>query len=227
MIDAYSKYIWAHIMNADTTTLKTLTVLYMWFADRGFPSTLVSDNGPQFTSKDFTDKMEKWGVKHILTPPYHPASNGLAEKAVGIVKDKLKKMDAPGSPLELHIYLQIVLLRYRSTAHTSTEQTPYELIMNAPVPVMFPQLMDAQSKLQEVHRHTIPKHKIGHKWIFDVGDIVLVYDNMSKLNDYGIIKLVKSNNSYVVDIDDVIKHISGDNLSIIQKVNNEIIDIFR
>ena len=224
MIDAYSTFIWAHVMNADTTTLKTLSVLYMWFADRGFPSTLVSDNGPQFTSKDFTDKMEKWGVKHILTTPYHPASNGLAEKAVGIVKDKLKKMDAPGSPLELHIYLQIVLLHYRSTPHTSTEQTPYELIMNAPVPVMFPQLVDAQRKLQEVHRHTIPKHKIGHKRKFDVGDIVLVYDNRSKLNDYGIIKLVKSNNSYVVDIDGVIKHISGDNLSIIQKVNNVIMD---
>ena len=53
--------------------------------------------------------MEKWGIKHILTPPYHPASNGLCEKAVGIVKDKLKKMDAPGSPLELHVFLQVVL----------------------------------------------------------------------------------------------------------------------
>ena len=46
MIDAYSKYIWAHLMNSDTTTWKTLSVLYMWFADRGFPTTLVSDNGP-------------------------------------------------------------------------------------------------------------------------------------------------------------------------------------
>ena len=224
MIDAYSKFIWAHVMNADTTTLKTLSVLYMWFADRGFPSTLVSDNGPQFTSKDFTDKMEKWGIKHILTPPYHPASNGLAEKAVGIVKDKLKKMDAPGSPLELHIYLQMVLFHYRATPHTSTEQTPYELIINAPVPVMFPQLVDTQRKLQEVNRHTMPKHKIGHQRKFNVGDIVLVYDNVSKVNDYGIIKSVKSNNSYVVDIDGVSKHISGDNLSIIQKVDNVVKD---
>ena len=220
MIDAYSKYIWAHVMNADTTTLKTLSVLYMWFTDRGFPSTLVSDNGPQFTAKEFNDKMNKWGVKHIFTPPYHPASNGLAEKAVGIVKDKLKKMNAPGSPLELHIYLQMVLKHYRATPHTSTEQTPYELIVNAPIPVMFPQLVDTQRKLQEVHRHSIPKHKHGHQRKFNIGDIVLVYDNVSKLNDYGIIKLVKSNNSYVIDIDGVNKHISGDNLSIIQKVKD-------
>ena len=90
MIDSHSKYIWAHVMNSDTTTWKTLSVLYMWFADRGFPTTLVSDNGPQFIAKEFTEKMEKWGINHILTPPYHPASNGLCEKAVVIIKDKLK-----------------------------------------------------------------------------------------------------------------------------------------
>ena len=220
MIDAHSKYIWAHVMNSDTTTWKTLSVLYMWFADRGFPTTIVSDNGPQFTAKEFTEKMEKWGIKHILTPPYHPASNGLCEKAVGIIKDKLKKMDAPGSPLELHVFLQVVLRHYRATPHTSTEQTPYELIMNAPVPVMFPQLVDAQRKLQEIHRSIIPKRKLGKPRKFSVGDIVLVYDNVSKLNNYGMIKLVKSNNSYIVEIDGKDKHISSDNLTIMQKTDN-------
>ena len=77
-------------MNTDTTAIKTLAVLYGWFCERsGFPATLVSDNGPQFTSKEFAEKMARWGIKHILTPPYHPASNGLAEKAADIVKTKL------------------------------------------------------------------------------------------------------------------------------------------
>ena len=81
-------------MNNDTTTLKTLAVLFGWFSESsGFPTTLVSDNGPQFTSKEFEVKMKRWGIHHILTPPYHPASKGLAECHVGIVKDKLKKMD--------------------------------------------------------------------------------------------------------------------------------------
>ena len=67
-------------------------MLYTWFTERGFPRTLVSDNGPQFTAKEFADKMSKWGVKHILTPPYHPASNGAAEKAFGIVKAGYEKI---------------------------------------------------------------------------------------------------------------------------------------
>ena len=160
MIDAYSKYIWAHIMNGDTTTTKTLAVLYAWFCERnGAPATLVSDNGPQFTSKEFAEKMAKWGIKHILTPPYHPASNGLAEKAVGIIKDRLKKMASPATPMELFVDLQSVLRRYRAMPHTTTGQSPFQLISSAPVPVMFPKLQRSHLDVQEVHRSSIKSGK--------------------------------------------------------------------
>ena len=181
LIDAYSKYIWTHVMNNDTTTLKTLAVLYSWFCERsGFPATLVSDNGPQFTSKIFSEKMTKWGIKHILTPPYHPASNGLAEKAVGIIKTKLKKMDCPVTPVELHVNLHAVLRMYRASPHASTGQTPYDLIFSAPVPVMFPHLQLTQQKIQETQRSTVSKDRIWHARTFKKGDCVLVYDTQTK-----------------------------------------------
>ena len=153
MIDAYTKYIWVHIMTADTTALKTLAILYGWFCENnGFPTTLVSDNGPQFTSNEFAEKMSKWGIKHILTPPYHPASNGLAEKAVGIIRGKLKKMGSPSTPLELHVNIHYILRVYRATPHTSTGQTPFQLMASAKVPMMFPQLQRSQQQSQEVQR---------------------------------------------------------------------------
>ena len=83
MVDSFSKKIWTSNMNTDTTTSKTLAVLYGWFCvETGTPTTLVSDNGPQFQSQDFKDKMLRWGIKHVFSPPYHPASNGVAERAV-------------------------------------------------------------------------------------------------------------------------------------------------
>ena len=54
MVDAYSKKLWTALMNTDTTTNKTLAVLYGWFcSETGMPTTLVSDNSPQFTAKEF------------------------------------------------------------------------------------------------------------------------------------------------------------------------------
>ena len=92
MIDAYSHKIWTKYMCTDTTATKTLAVLFAWFCEEsGFPTTLVSDNGPQFTSQEFSNKMSKWKIKHILTPPYHPASNGLAERGWVFLRISLRK----------------------------------------------------------------------------------------------------------------------------------------
>merc|ERR1711888_127926 len=85
MVDAYSRKIWVSNMGTDTTSNRTLAVLYGWFAsESGFPTTLVSDNGPQLVSKEFEDHLANWGVKHLVSPPYHPASNGLAERELWV-----------------------------------------------------------------------------------------------------------------------------------------------
>ena len=76
VIDVYSKYIWTFIMGKDTTTPRLLHQMECIFAERGLPTTVVRDNGPQFTSKAFTEHMKARNIKHVLTPPYHTASNG-------------------------------------------------------------------------------------------------------------------------------------------------------
>ena len=126
MIDSYSHRIWTQVMGVDTTSSRTLAVLYGWFCgEMGFPTTLVSDNGPQLVSEEFEDKMKKWGVKHLLSPPYHPASNGLAERAVGIVKNRLRKMDVSAASIPLHVGLQFICRVDGLTPHRSTGKCPY------------------------------------------------------------------------------------------------------
>ena len=60
----------------------------------GLPEEGVSDNGPQFVSHDFTNFMKMNGIKHTLTPPYHPASNRAAERSVQMLKQALRKQVA-------------------------------------------------------------------------------------------------------------------------------------
>ena len=89
-------------------------------------------------SKEFEDKMTKWGVKHVLIPPYQPASNGLAERAVGLVKDRLKKMDCSSNPIQLHVGLKYICRVHGLTPHRSTGRCPYELVKDGPVVSLFP-----------------------------------------------------------------------------------------
>ena len=72
VIDAFSKYIWTYVMGKDTTTPRLLRQLDTIFAERGLPTIIVSDNGPQFSSHLFAEHMKTKKIKHVLTPPYHP-----------------------------------------------------------------------------------------------------------------------------------------------------------
>ena len=90
----------------------------------------MSDNGPQFTSTEFAEFMRKNGFKHTLVPPYHPQSNGAAERSVKVVKDALVKQVFEGKKgISVRHRLANFLFRYRTTPHTTTGVTPAELMV--------------------------------------------------------------------------------------------------
>ena len=52
------------------------------FARHGIPDTVISDNGPQYSSAEFVKFAEDWGFTHITRSPKYPKSNGEAERMV-------------------------------------------------------------------------------------------------------------------------------------------------
>ncbi|CAB4030743.1 Transposon Tf2-9 poly, partial [Paramuricea clavata] len=129
VIDSHSKWIEVKHMTS-TTTQRTLDELRLIFAVYGLPEEVVSDNGPQFTATEFVEFMTKNGIKHTLVPPYHPQSNGAAERSVRVVKEALAKQVIQGTQgVSMKHRLANFLLRYRTTPHSTTGVSPGELMM--------------------------------------------------------------------------------------------------
>ena len=156
LIDAHSK--WPEVIfTRSTTTEKTIDILRSLFASYGLPEEIVSDNGPQFTAEAFTDFLHRNGVKHTRTPPYHPATNGAAERIVQVLKKSLKR----NSQLTIQHQLSNLLLSYRSTPHTTTGVSPAELFLKRQLrihlslvkPDQEKAVFRKQEKQKEQHNH--------------------------------------------------------------------------
>ena len=91
VIDAHSKWIEAFPMTS-ATALTTIQHLRVLFAQFGVPEVIVSDNGSQFVAAEFQSFCRMNGIRHIQIAPYHPSSNGLAERAVKVFKQGIRKL---------------------------------------------------------------------------------------------------------------------------------------
>ena len=121
--DAHSKWVEVHATSSSTSSI-TIKLLQKTFASLGLPEVLVSDNATAFTSAEFSEFLHRNRVHHVRTPPYHPASNGLVERAVQSFKEGMKRIRDGSINTQLARYL----FKYRSTPHTSTGMSLAEML---------------------------------------------------------------------------------------------------
>lgn len=124
VMDSHSK--WPEVSMMRTTNAEaTITVLRNIFARNGLPHQLVSDNGPPFQSEEFRKFLEENGIIHTLVSPYHPASNGAAERFVQSFKRALTA--AKNDDYSIQRQISRFLLTYRTTPHATTGVSPAQL----------------------------------------------------------------------------------------------------
>jgi transposase InsO family protein len=90
VVDYYSNYVEISLM-PNSTSATIITHLKSIFARHGIPKIFISDNGTQYVSQLFKEFVSKWDICHVTSSPYHPKSNGLAERSVQTVKQLLVK----------------------------------------------------------------------------------------------------------------------------------------
>ena len=170
---------------------------------------VVTDNGTPFTSAKFSE-FRKNGIRHVQVSPYHPLSNGLAERAVKTFKEGMKKASNTGS---IESRMARMLFQYRITPHSTTGVSPAELLFGQRIQSHLGQLIpDLATKVeskQAAQKRNHDNHTDIHT--FQIGDPVFVR-NYTKGPTWlsGEIKEIRGPLSYTVSLLDgrlVKKHV--------------------
>lgn len=172
-VDAYSKYVGVYRVKRPDADLavKTLREVFALF---GLPNQVVSDNGPSFIAEEFQEFLRSNGVKHVRSAPYHPQTNGEAERFVQTFKRAMTADNNHASNEELDRRLQQFLLRYRVTPHATTGRTPADLFLSRKLVTVLDRLrpdlrVEVGNRMESQQRQRREK---GREPEFTVGDRV-------------------------------------------------------
>ena len=152
VIDAFSKLPEIYQLT-NTTTQRTIDCLLHFIAIFGIPKTLVSGNGPQFTSELFRQFCAENGIRHTCT--YHPFSNGQVER---LVQDWRKAFRSNPDSVSMKTQMYRFLSSYRNTPHTTSRVTPsslvYKKLPNTKFSLLKPSFGEAPRQCQDSSSET-------------------------------------------------------------------------
>lgn len=125
-IDYLTKWVEAQIIPDKTAITTAAFFRQEVIARHGCPAVLISDNGREWEGA-FSDLINDSGIEHRHTSPHHPQANGLVERFNGTIKEKLKE-NVTLYPTRWVQRFPEVLLGYRSSIHSTTKYSPFQLL---------------------------------------------------------------------------------------------------
>ncbi|KAI5085958.1 hypothetical protein C0J45_23529, partial [Silurus meridionalis] len=168
------------------------------FSRNGLPEQICTDNGRQFVSEEFQKFMKLNGVKHITSAPYHPATNGLAERFVQTFKKAINAMD--NDTISLQHKIDNFLFMYRNATHSTTGQTPammfFKRNLRSRLDLIKPDVRRDVENKQFVHMNDRQARN------FQVGQAVLARDYRQERKNAGTIATRTGPLMYTVKVGD-------------------------
>ena len=162
-IDECSRWPEAIILNKSTSTGAIIKHLLNIFATHGIPSTLVTDNGPQFVSQDFKKFCLEYGIYHRRVTPYWPQANSEIERFFRTLKKTLTAVTVEGKNWKNELFR--FLLAYRTTPHSTTGKSPAQLLMHRELRTKIPSIRERIKPRKEIREamQNDRKHKAQMK----------------------------------------------------------------
>ncbi|CAJ2651997.1 unnamed protein product [Trifolium pratense] len=126
-VDYFTKWVEAEPLS-DITSLRVLRFFKRNVLARfGIPQVVVTDNGTQFTDKEFQAFLVALGTKQHFTSVEHPQTNGQAEAANRVILRGLRRRLDQNKKKWVE-ELDNVLWAYRTTPHSTTGETPFRMV---------------------------------------------------------------------------------------------------
>ncbi|XP_029732529.1 uncharacterized protein K02A2.6-like [Aedes albopictus] len=127
IVDALSK--WVEVFPTKCCTSEfVLDKLVECISRFGLFDELVSDNGTQFVASNVQAFLKANGIRHRLTSPGHPATNGEAENMVKTFKNSLLKC-LKDTQKSVRSIVANFLIGYRKSIHCTTRMSPSQMML--------------------------------------------------------------------------------------------------
>ena len=132
--DYYSKFPVVHGLPA-TSSKDVISALSSSFSVFGIPEEIISDNGSQFSAKEYHDFATRYGFRITTSSPHYPRGHGFIERQVQTIKHIFAKCAEDGSDPHL------ALLQLRATPLDCRTPSPGELLQNRQLRTTLPAII--------------------------------------------------------------------------------------
>jgi len=204
LTDSYSDFIDVGELKG-TTAVSVVNFLKEQFSRHGIPDVFVTDNGPQYACREFTEFSREWEFKHVTSSPRHAKSNGKAESAVKEAKRIFKKAYRDNKDPWM------ALLDQRNTPTQGVNSSPVQRLMSRrtrtllPIStnLLYPRVEEGvKEKLKAKRQKAKSYYDRGSKSLpeLEIAQEVRVAGQQNKIWEAGTCVEKLSDSSYLVEV---------------------------
>lgn len=124
IIDHHTKWVESEIIDNKLRSTVASFFISNWVCRFGCPSKSVVDNDATFVNALLHEVTLILGTNRIHIPPYYPDSNAPIESFYRVLSKGFQRFFMNPSRLEISEVLQLILFGYRTSFHTSINDSP-------------------------------------------------------------------------------------------------------